>query len=162
MGATSEAKEQARAEFHAMQGSVEGRGNRDRADKLLEAFPEWRRSQVPQRGRNRWQRGYGLRVSAEEVGQIADHRMIKVLRDAIAYRELQRRNQPLKEGGRGQAVAPARSQAKPTRMRGCTSETTRPVQERRLPEGGAWDLDGRITLRSVKMAQPATQPTATT
>lgn len=84
-------KEQARAEFHAMQDQLRAEAIATERNKLLEAFPEWRDEAKFLSAAKQMADGatvYGF--SAEEVGQIADHRMIKVLRDAVAYRELQK------------------------------------------------------------------------
>ncbi len=84
-------KEQARAEFHAMQDQLRAEAIATERNKLLEAFPEWRDEAKFLSAAKQMADGatvYGF--SAEEVGQIADHRMIKVLKDAIAYRELQK------------------------------------------------------------------------
>jgi len=84
-------KEQARAEFHAMQDQLRAEAIAAERNKLLEAFPEWRDESKFLSAAKQMAEGantYGF--SAEEVGQIADHRMIRVLKDALAYRELQK------------------------------------------------------------------------
>ena len=69
-------KEQARAEFHAMQDQLRAEAIATERNKLLEAFPEWRDEAKFLNAAKQMADGatvYGF--SAEEVGQIADHRI---------------------------------------------------------------------------------------
>lgn len=106
-------KEQARAEYHALQEHIRTERIAAERNKLLEAFPEWRDEQkflaaarkmadaAPQ---------YGFTV--EEISGIDDHRMIRVLNDALAYRELQA-SKPAVEKKMAKAVQTIKPGSKP-------------------------------------------------
>lgn len=84
-------KEMARNEYHAMQDQLRAEAITAERNKLFEAFPEWRdESRFISAARQMADGATAYGFSPEEVGGIVDHRMIKVLKDAIAYRELQK------------------------------------------------------------------------
>lgn len=84
-------RDAARAEFIALQTAERQRIVQEETQRLMEAVPEWKDPEKFHEGTQKIVKGaatYGF--SAEEIAQVTDHRMIRVLRDAQAWQELQR------------------------------------------------------------------------
>lgn len=81
--------EQAREQYRALQQYEQQETLRREQERLLEAFPEWRDPAAFQTAAQRMARhaeAYGL--TPQEIGSIVDHRFMRVLHDAAAYREM--------------------------------------------------------------------------
>lgn len=85
-------RKQQAAEYHQqLQAQQQAELRATETEKLLEAFPEWRDPAKFSAGAEAMVKGgdnYGF--SAEEMAGMVDHRMFKVLSDAMKYRELQK------------------------------------------------------------------------
>jgi len=82
-------KEQARQQWQQMQAHEMAQIKAREQAALLDVFPEWREPAKFYEAARKLAAGaeaYG--IASEEVGNIADHRLVRVLRDAVAYREL--------------------------------------------------------------------------
>lgn len=84
-------REVARAEYVRLQADQRAHTVQEERNRLFEAIPDWRDQAKFEAAAARIAQNapeYGF--SKEEVAQVVDHRMIRVLNDAIAYRELQK------------------------------------------------------------------------
>lgn len=84
-------RDTARAEFQRLQASQRAQMVKEERDRLFEAIPEWRDQAKFEAAAQRIAQNapeYGF--APDEIAMVVDHRMIRVLNDAIAYRELQK------------------------------------------------------------------------
>lgn len=82
--------QQERAQLQQTQQEAYQRHLREESQRLLQAIPEWADEAVAKKERGEI-RSFALEAGfkAEEVDNIADHRVVKLLRDAMRYRQLQ-------------------------------------------------------------------------
>jgi hypothetical protein len=85
-------KEQARAQWQQLQAYERQQAIAQEQEALLGVFPDWREPARFQEAARKLVSGaeaYGF--ASDEVAQIVDHRVVRALHDAIAYRELMAR-----------------------------------------------------------------------
>lgn len=138
-------KMQAQAEYRALQERVTAERVAQERNKLFEAFPEWRDEQKFLGAAKKMADGgteYGF--TPDEIGTIMDHRMIRVLNDAIAYRELQK-GKPAVEKKVAKAEPALKPGSKPSKV--TETEVARQKQRARLKQTGSIQDAVELILR---------------
>jgi len=116
--------------------------------KLFESFPEWKKPEVLAEQTKRLRVGGGdYGFSSNEIDGIADHRMIRVMHDAIKYRELQKAQAPL---AKKLSTAPKKlpAGAKPTKTQGERQKLDAQLQKLR---GGMRSGDVEATTEYMRL-----------
>jgi hypothetical protein len=127
----------AREQFQALQEHQQQETIRTEYAKLIDAIPEWKDEAKFKAAAQKMQTGsteYGF--TPEEVAGIVDHRMVRVLHDAIRYRELQK-GAPAVTKKVAQAPTTLKPGAKPDQN--ASSEAARQKQRARLKQTGSVD-----------------------
>jgi len=129
-----QAKEQARQQYHALQAYERQQTEAREKQALLDAVPEWRDAERFKSDAMRMATGaeaYGL--SRDDLSNVMDHRLLLVLRDAVAYREMM-----AKQPAAAKRVAKPNKALKPGSKpnKAANSEAVRQKQMNRLKQTG--------------------------
>lgn len=129
-------KEVARAEYHAMQERIRAETVASEREKLFEAIPDWRdEAKFLSAVKKMSDEATAYGFNPEELAGISDHRMIRVLNDAIAYRELQKAKP---------AIAKKVAEAKPALKPGSKPDKARETDAERQKQRARLKQTGSI------------------